>query len=211
MIPTSWQNNVSGVLDRLDEIIDRAYFVPLAPADALALQLKVETLKGLPLDTVVKVFEIMDDLDIEPGTAGGLIMAGAAESFFSRLANEHPRVLALWSRAEATLYHDPAAAFRWILEQGQDLIHAWLADGPEEIDPSTEKHVRQHAMATTMGRFDLETCPDDLALRRYLRNEVLIGYLEWARPGIYLDCWADYVRAVMDLSPSPELKSRWPY
>jgi hypothetical protein len=56
-----------------------------------------------------------------------------------------------------------------------------------------------------------DLCPDDRNLRGWLRRDVLPAHPAWLRPGLYLDGWAEFVRAVMDRAPLPETHARWPY
>ena len=206
-----WSGTASGLLDRLDEIIGVAYFVPLSLGDALAVQFRNEALRGLPLSTVARAFALMDDLEVDSGEEAEPGTVQIAGAFFTRLRRDMPDLFERWSGQDLEAVLDPAGALHLVLARGEAAIEAWLAAAPEVIDPSEMERTRARGLAALMDDFDAESLPDDLALRRHLREEGLEPWPAWARPGLYLDCWADFVRAVMDLDPRPETKRRWPY
>lgn len=198
-------------LDRIDGIINAAYFVPLSVGDALAIQFKAETLKGLPVETVAAVFDLMDRLEINSGSGREPNPAEVAASFFKALNEEQPHVFELWCSADQNIYLDPDTAFSIVLSKGEEAIDDWLTQGPEKIDPSRLEKVRAEGLAAIMDDFDPAVYNSDTALRRHMREQALAGYPAWAGPGIYLDCWAEFVRAVAGLAPRPKTKARWPY
>ena len=199
------------VLDQLDEIMEAAYFVPLSLGDALAVQFKNPALNGLSLDEIARVLAIMDEIEPSSETADESVLVHTAGLFFTRLREDLPRIYQLWSEAPEDLYLDPAGAFGLALSRGERVIGAWLAQGPEEVGPDLLEKTRDQGLSDLISDPGLETAPDDRALRRMLRSGPLSKYPGWARPGLYLDAWAEYVRAVMDLSPRPETRARWPY
>ncbi len=208
-----WTAELPDVFDHLDGILDRAYFVPLSVGDALALQFRIDSLKGLPVKKVAEVMALMDRLEIEadPDYDGSPNPAAVANSFFQKLRKELPEIFELWASADANLVFDPAGAFSFALARGEEAIEKWLAAGTEQTDSSAYGQIRNQALADVMDDFDTARFPDDKTLRHHLREDRLASYPAWARPGIYLDCWAEFVRAVMDLSPRPSTVTRWPY
>lgn len=204
---------VEPILDALDDIINSAYFVPLGIGDALAVRFKVDSLRGLPVETVAGVFDLMDRIDIEPDPDCDdepNAMKAAAE-FFQRLKEEFPAVHARWRSADENLVLNPEWAFSLALRRGEEAIEAWLGRVGTAVVPSDYEAARRRALAAIMSGFDPAALPDDAAFRRFLRKDALADYPAETRPGVYLDCWAEFVRAVLDLSPLPETQARWPY
>ena len=206
-------NRTEEVLTGLDAIIDRAYFVPVGPGDALAVQLRQPALRGLDIETVAGVLAMVDRL-----SASGLLdqddpeaAAQAAGRFFSTLAEEFPAVYGLWSQADPSVVVDPEAGFRNVLARSEESIRFHLNSHADGLSPAQISSERKRAAADIMSRVDLEQCRDDMALRQWLRQSELALQPAWLQPALYVDCWADYVRAVMDLGPSPELEARWPF
>lgn len=206
-----WEDSLAQTLDQIDGIINAAYFVPLSVGDALAIQFKAETLKGLPVETVAAVFDLMDRLEINPDSGQEPNPAEVAALFFKALSAEQPHVFELWCSADQNIYLDPASAFSIVLSKGEEAMEDWLTQGPEKIDPSRLEKVRDEGLAAIMDNFDTAVHNSDTKLRRHMRKQTLADYPVWARPGIYLDCWAEFVRAVADLGPRPETRVCWPY
>lgn len=198
-------------LDRIDGIINAAYFVPLFVGDALAIQFKAETLKGLPVETVAAVFDLMDRLEINSDSGQEPNPAEVAASFFKALNEDQPHVFELWCSADENIYLDPASAFSIVLSKGEEAMEDWLTQGPEKINPSRLEKVRAEGLAAIMDHFDPAVHNSDTELRRHMRKQALAGYPVWAKPGIYLDCWAEFVRAVAGMAPRPETRVCWPY
>ncbi|MBU2551187.1 MAG: hypothetical protein KKB20_22435 [Proteobacteria bacterium] len=206
-----WEETGPGLLDRLDIVIDVAYFVPLSVRDALAVQFRNQALRGLPIETVARVFALMDDMEVEPRDEVEPHPVRIAGVFFTRLREEMPGLFETWSGQDLDAVLDPVGAFQLVLKRGETEIEAWLESAPERIDPSTLALTRGQGRAALMNDFDARALPDDLALRRFLREAGLAPWPAWSRPGLYLDCWAEFVRAVMDISPRPETRRRWPW
>lgn len=206
-----WHSEMNLVLEQLDGVIDNAYFVPLAVNDALAVQFKAQTLKGLPIKTIVGVFEMIDDLGFSAQQQGDGPGPEMAAAFFSRLKNEFPDVFNLWQAADRGRYLDPIGAFGLVLSNGHKIINDFLNKGPEEISLSKLEQVRDSAVKDIMSLFNMEHDAGDIDLREFVKAEGLTGRPAWAGPSIYLECWAEFARAVMDLSPKPETRALWPY
>ncbi len=206
-----WEDSAGSILTRLDEIMETVYFVPLALGDTLAVQFRIPALKGLSLDTVNAVFNLIGRLDIAPGAAGEPDPDAAAARFFSLLKEEQPQVFKKWTEADRRMVVDPLGAMNLALTRGERQIQFWLDQGPEKIDLNRLTEVRVQGLADIMNRFDPTAFPDDRRLRAHLKDVGLQPYPAWARPGLYLDIWTDFIRAVMDQDPRPETKARWPY
>jgi hypothetical protein len=157
------------------------------------------------------VFDLIGRLDVTPDAAGEPDPDAAAAQFFSRLKEEQPQVFKKWSEADRRVFVDPLGAMNLALTGGEQLIQVWLDQGPDKIDRSRLAAVRAQGLADIMNRFDPAAIPDDRTLRTFLKGSGLRPYPAWSRPGLYLDIWTDFVRAVMDLDPRPETKARWPY
>ena len=97
------------------------------------------------------------------------------------------------------------------LKRCEEALADWLAAGPEEISSIQLDEARNRGAAKIMAAYDYTAWPDDQTMRQGLLRPALASYPGWARPGIYLDCWAEFVRAVMDLDPGPEIRAAWPY
>ena len=201
----------SKVLSEIDEILEAAYFVPLDVGDALAVQFKVDSLKGLSVETAAGVFALIDSLEAEPDEEGRPDLAGAADLFFSRLAKEFPDVYGRWAADSGRLRLDPEGAFQIARSKSEGRISAWLTEFFSTVPTAKVEKTRAEAAERIMSEFDVKAVADDRALRIWLREKVLSSLPVWAGPGVYLDCWSDFVRAVLDWSPSPALKARWPF
>ena len=206
-----WKQSAGEVIRRLDEYIEAAYFVPLSLGDALALQFKAPSLKGLSVDTVAGVLQWMDTLEINPDTQGAPDPMATGLAFLKGLSEKWPGVYAKWPLGESELRLDPLGAFQLVLKRGEEDISRWLATGPEPVASNMFEEARTRGTAEIMAAFDYHRLPDDRSLRQSLLDPGLAPYPGWARPAIYLDCWAEFVRAVMDLDPGPETRSAWPY
>ncbi|MFH1137899.1 MAG: hypothetical protein V1816_17660 [Pseudomonadota bacterium] len=196
------------ILDALDEVLNAAYFTPLAVGDALAIQFRVESLRGIPAETAAGVFALMDGLEAPPDQDGRPDLAGAAADFFSRLSREFPEVYEKWSSDPGILRLDPEAAFQIARSRAEDKISRWLKIFFPEISSDAVERTRAEAVNGIMSEYDPAARPNDLALRAWLRDERLPAWPSWARPGIYLDCWSDFVQAVLDPSPSAKVITR---
>lgn len=208
---TDYRNSrLARTLDLLDEVIEVAYFVPLSVSDALALHFRVPGLKGLPLASIQGVLALIDEMRQKAGNRQSVDAGRTSQEFFTSLHQKFPEVVSKWG-LEQNLWLDPLAAFQVALTRGRDIIQQWLVNGPENLSPALVDQVHQEALATIMSGYDHRRWPDDVAWRRYLRTEALSGYPVWARPGLYLEAWAEFVRGVMDLDPQVETRRRWPY
>jgi len=207
----SQDRRLERTLDHLDAIFDSAYFTPLALGDALAVQFRVPALTGLPLETVTAVFHLMDHLDITPGSDGEPEMAETAGRFFNQLKKEFPDVWDRWAAADPGVVVDPVTALNAVTARADDTIADWLSGRADEFDPALLEDLTAKGIEAAMAAFSPDRFPDDHALRRYLRDELLPEYPAWTVPTIYLETWIEYARAVMDLSPRPQTKARWPY
>ena len=78
-----WEKTYPEIIRLLDEFMDTAYFVPLAVGDALAVQFKIPSLKGLPVDTIADVLAWMDTLDFPPDQQGAPDPRGPGPGLFA--------------------------------------------------------------------------------------------------------------------------------
>jgi hypothetical protein len=206
-----WEKTAPEIIRRLDEFMEAAYFVPLSIGDALAVQFKAPSLKGLTVDTIAGVWQWMDTLDILPDHQGGPDPVVAAQAFWQGLSENWPEVYAKWSQGDTQLHLDPLGAFQLVLWRSEEAISHWLAAGPDQVSSRQLEEFRNRGVAEIMAAFDYRWQPHDRALRQSLSSRELNPYPGWARPAIYLDCWAEFVRAVMDLDPGPAIRAVWPY
>ena len=207
-----WEQRVENVLSRLDEIMDAAYFVPLSIGDALALRFRAPTLSGLTLEEVTSVFNLIDGLNPDPGPDGSPDLARAAGDFFEKLRQAFPHIHDKWASADHDVVLDPIGAFNTVMVRAEDLIGDWFSSGPDSADLfARAREIRDLETPRIMESVDPLTHTTDRDLRRRLRGDVLGAYPAWARPGLYLDAWSEFVRAVLDLDPLPATLSRWPY
>jgi hypothetical protein len=201
------------MLFRLDDILETPYFVPLAPGDALAVQFRIEALKGLTVDDVQAVFSMIERLDIEPGPDGRPDPDQAVAGFFNRLALEQPHIHERWTHADTGLVLDPVAALELAVSRGSEIMQAWmdrLADqGPSAN--SERESARLNGTMAALTRTLPSTFTDDRAFREYVRREILPSFPSWAGPDIYLSSWNEYIKVILDHDPLPELKAGWPY
>ena len=205
-----WRENLDQALDALDEIIGNAYFTPLALGDALAVQLKNPALKGLDLRTVAGVFGLMDRV-AQRANSEESDPDKAARDFFVDLKREFPEVSAKWVSPDPGLVVEPVMAFNIALNRAEDIFAEWLAGGPEPPAPGELEKIRDRALAEIVAGFDPREHIDDMVWRKFVREKALADYPLRAAPAVYLDAWAEYVRAVIDLSPRPETRATWPY
>lgn len=205
------ENTLPETLDRIDQLIETAYFVPLSIKDALALQFRAPVLKDLPVETIRAVFNLIDgineELDADPASDPG----NPSHIFFQRLQNEMPELYAVWLKADDQLVLDPIGSLNHIVRQVEDLIEEWIAKEPDKIDHAIMERERLSGLTHILNEFDPFRTPDCAALRRRLRQEYLASLPVFCRPGVYLDCWLEFVKAVMDLSPQAVMSAQFPY
>lgn len=203
--------DLEAVLDRIDEIIDRAYFTPLGVGDALSVQFRAPGLKGLPLETTLAVLKLIDELDPPSGPEGEPDPEAAVRLFMKRLQAERPEVHQAWAAQDPDLVYDPVGAFTAALSRARPVIDAWVSACPAPEDEARDEREADEAVGRIMAGFGAEACPDDQSFRRELRQGGLAGLPDRVRPEVYLECWSEFVRAVLGLEVRPETARSWPY
>lgn len=199
------------IFDRLDQIMEAAYFVPLGVGDALAVQFKAPQLKSLDPEIIAGVFHLIDNMEFSPPDENRAPSSGPVTDFFRLLQKQFPEVYDLWTKGDETLVLDPVGAFQYALDMGEKAIRAWQSTRETEVAPAIMEEASQSGLSTVLDFLDPEKYPDDRSFRKALSSELLLSFPDAIRPRLYLDAWAEYVKAVMDLEPRAEVKFRWPY
>ena len=210
---TSSTEQTDGILSHLDDTLNTPYFIPLSPGDALAVQFRVEALKGLAVEDVRAVFTMIEKLDVEPEEGGNIDPDKATDAFFACLKNELPHIFEKWATADTDMILNPAGALELALERGAELINEWLVRSVDRGRGSeTERAlIIKKGVTAALTKSVPSTFENDRAFREYLRAEILPLFPVWAGPEIYLAAWSEYIKAILDLDPSPEIRDYWPY
>jgi hypothetical protein len=205
--------NYLAALDRLDEYFEAAYFSPLSVNDALAVQFLNPALKGLPIQTIRDVFNLVDRLKdgLTADRETDQSETEAAALFYKHLQQEHPELFEIWIQGDPSVHLDPGGAILNAETMGRDTIVDFLRHNHFDLDPELLAKTVESAVLEIIRGLKIKEDLDDREIRQSLRTGILKNYPPWARPSIYLEIWSRFVRTITDLDSDPDLRAIWPY